>query len=78
MAGYCSGSIDAAAVLDAALGLEGCGGGGGGANGQPHQQQPQPQPQLQLAWTLPWLLRYLWFLGWDAEATQAPYFRCAS
>lgn len=29
-----------------------------------------------LTWTLPWVLRYLWFLKWDVEAAQAPYFRC--
>lgn len=28
-----------------------------------------------LAWTVPWVLRYLWFLKWDIEAAQAPYFR---
>lgn len=28
-----------------------------------------------LAWTVPWVLRYLWFLKWDTEAAQAPYFR---
>jgi hypothetical protein len=28
-----------------------------------------------LAWTVPWVLRYLWFLKWDPEAAQAPYFR---
>jgi hypothetical protein len=28
-----------------------------------------------LAWALPWVLRYLWFLRWDPEAVQAPYFR---
>lgn len=30
----------------------------------------------QLARTVPWVLRYLWFLKWDTEAAQAPYFRC--
>ncbi|EFN50777.1 expressed protein [Chlorella variabilis] len=29
-----------------------------------------------LAWALPWVVRYLWFLPWDAEAVRAPYFRC--
>lgn len=29
----------------------------------------------QLAWTLPWVTRYLWFLRWDSEAARAPYFR---
>jgi hypothetical protein len=28
-----------------------------------------------LAWTVPWVVRYLWFLNRDAEAVQAPYFR---
>lgn len=28
-----------------------------------------------LAWTVPWVLRYLWFLKWDTEAAQAPYFK---
>ncbi len=29
----------------------------------------------QLAWTVPWVTRYLWFLKWDPEAARAPYFR---
>ncbi|KAL4855714.1 hypothetical protein ACK3TF_003794 [Chlorella vulgaris] len=28
-----------------------------------------------LAWTVPWVVRYLWFLNRDGEAVQAPYFR---
>lgn len=31
-----------------------------------------------LACTLPWVLRYLWFLRYDAHATQSPYFRRAA
>lgn len=30
-----------------------------------------------LAWTLPWVLRYLWFLRWSPEAAATPYFRRA-
>jgi hypothetical protein len=28
-----------------------------------------------LAWALPWVVRYLWFVQWDAQAVQAPYCR---
>ena len=31
-----------------------------------------------LVWTVPWVVRYLWFLGWDAEGlARSAYFRCA-
>jgi hypothetical protein len=31
-----------------------------------------------LACTLPWVLRYLWFLQYDGQAVRAPYFRQAA
>lgn len=55
-----SAAYDGSHPLDAAASLEAALAAPGGAA---------------LAWTVPWVLRYLWFLKWDADASQSPYFR---